>query len=67
MKTLILKFIRLYQSFPLTSHASCRFLPTCSEYSYQAIEKYGILHGSILGLKRILACHPFGKRKIDLL
>lgn len=65
MKTLVLKFIRLYQYFPTTSHFSCRFIPTCSEYTYQAIEKYGIFRGGLLGIKRILACHPFSRRKVD--
>lgn len=65
MKSIALKIIRLYQSFPLINHASCRFLPTCSEYFYQAIEKYGILRGGLLGVKRILKCHPFSRRKVD--
>ncbi|UCG78912.1 MAG: membrane protein insertion efficiency factor YidD [Nitrospirota bacterium] len=39
--------------------SSCRFSPTCSEYSKEAIEKYGPLKGSILTIKRILKCHPF--------
>lgn len=38
---------------------SCRFYPTCSEYTYQAIEKYGTAKGIYLGIKRILKCHPF--------
>ena len=39
---------------------SCRFEPTCSEYSKQAILKYGFLYGTFLGIKRILRCHPWG-------
>lgn len=71
MKRFILSLIRLYQrSFLFRSHllktlflsdAACRFRPTCSEYTYQAIERYGIIRGSILGLKRILKCHPWSK------
>jgi len=38
---------------------TCRFYPTCSTYTYQAIEKYGVLKGCFLGFKRILKCHPF--------
>ena len=37
----------------------CRFLPTCSAYTYEAVEKHGALKGAFLGLKRILKCHPF--------
>ncbi len=38
---------------------SCRFTPTCSEYTYQAIAKYGLVKGVWLGLNRLLRCHPF--------
>jgi putative membrane protein insertion efficiency factor len=38
---------------------SCRFYPTCSTYFIQAVEKYGAIKGSFLGIKRILKCHPF--------
>ena len=37
---------------------SCRFTPSCSQYTYEAIEKYGVLKGSWLGVKRISRCHP---------
>jgi putative membrane protein insertion efficiency factor len=39
---------------------SCRFHPTCSEYAYEAVEKYGILRGGRLAIWRILRCNPFG-------
>ena len=70
MKFLSLKLIRLYQktlSFdhgPLSflySEGFCRFQPTCSQYSYEAIAKYGFLKGGWLGLKRICRCHPWAK------
>ncbi|QLQ08765.1 MAG: membrane protein insertion efficiency factor YidD [Anaerolineae bacterium] len=39
--------------------ASCRFVPTCSQYTYEAIERYGVLKGSWMGAKRISRCHPW--------
>ncbi|MDZ7586945.1 MAG: membrane protein insertion efficiency factor YidD [Patescibacteria group bacterium] len=56
---LALKLIRFYQHLP--RQHSCRFIPTCSQYSYQVIDKYGILKGSLLSLKRIFKCHPWSK------
>ncbi|MEK7140951.1 MAG: membrane protein insertion efficiency factor YidD [Patescibacteria group bacterium] len=41
--------------------STCRFTPTCSEYMYQAIAGYGIIHGLSLGIRRILRCHPWSK------
>ena len=54
---LIIKFYRLVIS-PLKP-PSCRFIPTCSEYAILAIEKYGIIRGGYMAIKRILKCHPF--------
>ena len=55
-----LLLVRFYQRLisPILPR-SCRFNPTCSEYTYQAIEKYGLIKGIYLGVKRILKCHPF--------
>ncbi len=44
---------------------SCRFEPTCSMYMYQAIEKKGVVRGLILGLRRLLRCHPFSAGGFD--
>jgi len=60
MKRLVLAAIRLYKkalSPFLGTH--CRFHPTCADYTFQAIEKYGLIRGARLGLKRLLRCHPF--------
>ena len=57
------KFVRFYQiciSPFIGGRAACRFVPTCSEYTKQAIEKYGIIKGSFLGIKRISRCRPGG-------
>lgn len=53
----IIKFYRLFLS-PLKP-PTCRFMPTCSEYALQAIEKYGIIRGGSMAIRRILRCHPF--------
>ena len=62
MKKLFLSMIRFYRKHisPLTP-PSCRFTPTCSQYAYEAINKYGALKGGWLALKRLLRCHPFYK------
>lgn len=65
MKKIVLALIRWYQKFPTSLHTACRFTPTCSEYSYQAIDKYGILRGSWYSLKRIVRCHPFSRGGFD--
>lgn len=71
MKRLILASIRFYQKTRFfhgtiahqlfLTDKVCRFTPTCSEYTYQAVEKYGSLKGLFLGLKRIIRCHPWSK------
>ncbi len=60
MKKFFLWLIRFYQSIPLSLHQACRCIPTCSEYTYQAIECYGVKKGVWLGVKRILKCRPKG-------
>jgi len=60
MKKMAIMMIKFYRSFisPLKP-PTCRFMPTCSEYALQAIEKYGIIRGGSMAIRRILRCHPF--------
>ncbi len=60
----LIKFYRKYIS-PYKGNVHCRYIPTCSEYGMEAIEKYGALKGSWLACKRILRCNPFSKGGID--
>jgi len=50
---------------PLSSHNSCRYIPTCSNYAKEAIDVYGSLYGSFLTIKRILRCTPWGGSGYD--
>lgn len=62
MKKLLLAFIRFYRkNISPNTPPSCRFRPTCSQYAYEAIQKYGALKGGFLAVKRLLRCHPFSK------
>jgi len=71
MKTIILNLIKIYQKILSPDHGGllsyfkpmgvCRFRPTCSEYTCEAIKKYGVLKGGWFGIKRIFRCNPFNK------
>jgi len=64
-KKIILKILVFYKKH--ISHGNyCRFQPSCSEYTYEAVNKYGIVKGLFLGLKRILRCNPLSKGGVDL-
>ncbi|HHV58880.1 MAG TPA: membrane protein insertion efficiency factor YidD [Clostridiaceae bacterium] len=60
LKSLLIFLIRLYQKWisPLKG-PTCRFYPTCSQYTIESINTYGVLKGSFLAIKRVLKCHPF--------
>ncbi|RUM87637.1 MAG: membrane protein insertion efficiency factor YidD [Thermovibrio sp.] len=66
MKAFVISLVRFYQRFisPLTPK-SCRFYPTCSEYTIMAVEKYGTLRGLVKSAWRILRCNPFSKGGVD--
>lgn len=71
MKKIILASIHFYQKTKFfhvylfrvlfMTDKVCRFVPTCSEYTYQAVEKYGSVKGLWLGFKRVIRCHPWSK------
>lgn len=63
MKKLVLKAIRFYQKYisPHKGFACCIYRPSCSEYTRQAVEKYGVIKGLAKGFWRILRCNPFAK------
>ena len=63
MKRLFLALIRFYQKRISPGLPSrCRYTPTCSQYAFEAIERYGAMRGGWLAFKRFLRCHPFSKR-----
>ena len=66
MSKILLALSRFYRSAisPLLG-ANCRYIPTCSAYAMQAIEKYGALKGGLMAVRRILRCHPFCKGGYD--
>ena len=62
MRRLALKLIRGYQvAISPMLPPSCRYVPSCSEYGFEAIERYGILRGGWMTIRRIGRCHPFAK------
>ncbi|MGA2200756.1 MAG: membrane protein insertion efficiency factor YidD [Terriglobales bacterium] len=66
MKSLALGLLRLYKrwispAFP----PSCRYVPTCSEYAMEAVERYGALRGGMMAAWRVLRCHPLAKGGYD--
>ena len=64
MKRILIGLIRFYQkAISPMRPPCCRFIPTCSQYALEAIEKYGALKGGLLAVRRILRCNPFHRQK----
>lgn len=66
MKKILLNIIRCYREFvsPLFP-PRCRFYPSCSEYAFYAIQRFGMVKGTVLSAKRLLKCHPYHKGGYD--
>ncbi|MCR4722113.1 MAG: membrane protein insertion efficiency factor YidD [Lachnospiraceae bacterium] len=67
MKKILIGLVRFYQKriSPLKKRGSCIYIPTCSQYALEALEKYGAVKGTWLAIKRISRCHPFAKGGFD--
>jgi len=69
MKKIIINIIKFYKKYISIyfekSGIKCKFFPTCSEYSIQAFQKYGVIKASFLSIKRIFKCNPFSKGGYD--
>jgi putative membrane protein insertion efficiency factor len=67
MKKILIFLIKFYRKVisPIKGKSSCRFYPTCSKYSLEAVEKYGSIKGSYLSVKRIIRCNPFNSGGYD--
>ena len=66
MRALLLLLIRFYQrAFSPMMGSNCRFYPSCSHYTYEAVERYGAAQGGWMGLRRIFRCHPWNPGGFD--
>ena len=67
MKRVLMFLVRFYRRYlsGLKSGPTCRYIPTCSEYAIQALEKYGAVKGTYLAVRRVLRCNPFHKGGYD--
>jgi hypothetical protein len=66
MKRLLIGLVRIYQkTISRVTPATCRFYPSCSDYTIEALQKHGILHGLWLGFRRIGRCHPWNPGGVD--
>ena len=65
MRKVLIGVIKIYQKIPGPWHRACRHIPTCSNYAIEAIGLYGSFKGSLLSLKRIIKCNPWGTYGYD--
>ncbi|ADL54043.1 membrane protein insertion efficiency factor YidD [Clostridium cellulovorans] len=67
VKRILIKIIKFYRKYisPLKGTPTCKFLPTCSQYAIEALEKHGVIRGGFMALKRVLRCNPFSSGGYD--
>ena len=67
LKKILISIIRFYRKYlsKLKGRGTCIYVPTCSEYAIEALEKHGVVKGSLLAIFRILRCNPFSKGGYD--
>lgn len=65
VRKIVILLIEGYQKITLFKRPSCRFYPSCSNYSIEAIEKHGVIKGGLLATRRICRCHPFNPGGYD--
>ena len=67
VKRILIGMIRFYRKYisPLKGTPTCKFLPTCSQYAIEALEKYGVIRGGFMAVKRVLKCNPFSSGGYD--
>ena len=67
MKRMLMSLVRFYQKWisPLKPSGTCKYIPTCSQYALEALERHGALKGSILAIWRVLRCNPFSEGGYD--
>ncbi len=61
----LMRIIRFYQALRAGHPSPCRYWPTCSDYALDAVERHGAARGSLLAVRRVLRCHPWGGHGVD--
>jgi len=61
----LIRIIRFYQALRTGRPSPCRYWPTCSDYALDAVERHGAARGSLLAVRRVLRCHPWGGHGVD--